>query len=153
MQEINDFLKAFANSNSGYGVSNYYSYSKIETCTRNEIKSVMKRYLKLKENDSVDIVLLEHWEDQLFLENPLFPQCPDSEECWLGITPANINLNGLSAKQYLINLLNRFFSFDKFKVFLLQVNTDDYYACSYEEYLFYNDLDSTLYYLSFQVHD
>lgn len=153
MKEINDFLEAFANSNSGYEVSNYYSFSTIETCAPSEIKSAIKRHLKLKENDTVDITELKHWEDQLFLENPLFPQCPDSEECWFGITPENINLNGLSAKQNLINLVNCFFKFDKYKVFLLLVNTASYYACLYEEYLFYNYNDSTLYFLSFQVHD
>lgn len=153
LQEINEFLSTFADLNSGYGVSNDYSFSEIGVCALHEIGGAVKRHLKLKENDIVNIVLLEHWEEQIFTENPLFPQDSDGEKRWFQIVPAHIALNGLSAKAYLVHWLNVFFGSDRLKVFRLQVNTEDYYACAYEEYVLYNENKSALYDLSFQVHD
>lgn len=60
LQEINEFLSTFADLNSGYGVSNDYSFSEIGVCALHEIGGAVKRHLKLKENDIVNIVLLEH---------------------------------------------------------------------------------------------
>ena len=153
MQEINSFLTAFATLNAGYGVSNDYDFSAIGVCDLNEIKSVTQRHLKLEKHDSIHIFQLENWEEQLFVENALLPLCPNSENFWFGIVPKNIMLNGLSPKQYFIHLLRRFFNHDEFMAFRLQVETENYYACCWEEYLFYNRSNTTLYYLSYQVHD
>ena len=162
LNDINTVLNLFSKVNEvkSYGVSYVYKFSKICPCDPNNIESSAKYHLgKVSYCSDISIKLkpIHNWEDRLFTENELFkhhnPKSISSEDYWLGIVPNEIRLNKLTPKEFIVKILKDYFSPNNMEVFSMSVHSSGYYACSWEEYLFYNKKTAELYWLSFQVHD
>lgn len=145
MDKINKFLKSFADVNAEYGVSNYYGFCLISNDLSETVFSAMFKNKLLNKDAQVDLFALSDWKSQIF------KQRHDSEKYWFGVTPTNFQLEGLSPRQFLINLLTEFFFPSNYEIFRIEVDNKGYYACCFEEYIFKSD--SKIFLLSFQVHD
>ncbi len=147
-QRLSSFLRLSAEVNSAYGVSNYYEFTLIgEEADEDEIRAFSK-FNHLGDDDIISIFPLLNWKEQILR------QFPDSEEYWLEILPTDYGLEGISNKQYLVQMIEEYFSSincEILKVSRIEVKSKKYYACSSEEYVFVTKMNMFL--LSFQVHD
>ena len=148
---INDFLAVAATANSGH-TSNTYTFTKIGACPLQNIQAVMNRHLQCGVKDQVILTHLEPWYVKLFTFNPLFPGNHETDTVWFCTPPVEYTGN-MSPKAHLIHLLSDFFGSTQPIVYHMLVTTEAYYACSYEDYLFYDPSSSTLYHLGFRVDD
>lgn len=149
---INDFLATAAVANSERYTSNTYTFTKIGTCPLQNIQTVMARHLQCGVKDQVILTHLEPWDVKLFTFNPRFPDNHETDTVWFHASP-NEWTGNMSPKAHLLHLLSDFFGNTSPIVYHMLVTTEAYYACSYEDYLFYDPSSSTLYHLGFRIDD
>lgn len=142
MEDINRFLNNFSKFNSDEYVMNYYEFVILASNKDEDIKNLFEKFPDVYK---VELIKLNKWKEA-FLR-----QYPSSEIYWFGKFPEGYELNGLTPKQYLIELLLEEFKQEPDEVYLVQVEPNGYYACSSEEYIF--KTEKGIYLLSLQVHD
>ncbi|WP_243526964.1 hypothetical protein [Bacillus pseudomycoides] len=85
---------------------------------------------------------MKEWKQDFLREN---------EEYWIRNIPLGYDLKEVTPKEYIIEQLMNTFKQEIKSVYLVELDIGDYYACSYEDYVFITN--KGIYYLSMQVHD
>jgi hypothetical protein len=146
MEFINKVLSDFAKVNSDQYVSNDYELILLSEDIQEDIEELAKKTIYITENDTIELIPLKEWRKD-------FLNCsyPDSEKYWFGTIPHGYDLNGLTTKEYIIEQLLKQLGQEIEEVYLVNLYTENYYACSDEEYIF--KTNKGIYFLSMQVHD
>ncbi|MBO1628378.1 hypothetical protein [Bacillus arachidis] len=142
MEKIHRILSDFAKVNAYEGVGNDYSLNLLSENTQEDICELIKRYLKTTDNDKIELIKLKEWKQDFLREN---------EEYWIRNIPPGYDLKEVTPKEYIIEQLMNTFKQEIKSVYLVELDIGDYYACSYEDYVFITN--KGIYYLSMQVHD
>lgn len=143
MKTIHEILQDFAEVNAFRQVSNYYELVLLSSNKQDDIYKLTKDFIK---EDNVELIQLKDWKEKF-----LFCEYPDGIEYWLRNVPKGYELNGLTPKQYIMELLLTEFEQELYEVYWVRVDAEGYYACSSEEYIF--KTKKGIYFLSLQVHD
>ena len=146
MENINRILSDFAKVNEYDGVGNYYRLYLLSENTQEDICELIKKDIKATSNDTIELIKLKEWQRDF-----LSCRFPESEEYWFGTIPHGYDLNGLKPKEFIVEQLLTVFEQGIEDVYLVELDLGDYYACSYEDYVF--KINKGIYYLSMQVHD
>ncbi|MGG2016117.1 hypothetical protein [Bacillus sp. S10(2024)] len=97
-------------------------------------------------NDTIELIQMKEWKKDF-----LVCQYSDGETSWFGTIPHGYDLNGLTLKEYIIGQLLNKFEQEIEEVYWVKLETEGYYACCYEEYMFKTTRGISC--LSMQVHD
>ncbi|MGG0238067.1 hypothetical protein [Bacillus rhizoplanae] len=146
MEMINKILSDFAKVNAGQQVSNYYELILLSENKQEGIYELAKKATHATNNDTIELIQLKEWEKDF-----LICQYPDGEAAWFGTIPHGYDLNGLTSKEYIIEQLLNEFEQEIEEVYWVKLDTENYYACCYEEYMF--KTNRGIYFFSMQVHD
>ncbi len=147
IREINILLEDLAEENreGNSDICNDYIFEQVPSFSHENVSECLRTHLRLSTEEKLDLKRLQRWEE-LFLS-----KYPDSEKIWLASKADNMTYTDLTAKQFIIEVLQDFFQNEYLSVYLLEVNPLKYYACCSEEYLFVTN--SEAYLLSFQLQD
>lgn len=145
MQKINDILAVFAKANSKYDSASFYRFSNLSENPNEDIEAAFRNNPNVKPHDLVNITLLQNWREELFTKYP------DNERSWLHAEIDGYPSKGKAGKDYIIDLILETLGSLPTHVYYVEVDSNGYYACSDEEYIFRTN--EGLYLYSMQKHD